>query len=187
MSFIVRDGSEILVERMGNTNPPKSTGSQNKLSTNRRGFRLPICSSHSTLRQWCKGFLRISRSLWSAPISSHLHLALLKQSQFGYKLIHCGLQHESDLYKAHVQEAARAREQIFITLCNCSSPYLTIPDSWSHKSLQVAFPRLFQCKGKLWVVSSKWNSHSLLRFQNNQQITQEDSALGLCLKPTAIV
>lgn len=39
------------------------SGSRNKLSTDRGGFWLPICSSHSALRQWCRDFLRISRSL----------------------------------------------------------------------------------------------------------------------------
>lgn len=39
-------------------------GFPNKSSTDRRRvFWLPICSSHSALRQWCRGFLRISSPL----------------------------------------------------------------------------------------------------------------------------
>lgn len=80
-------------------------GFPNKSSTDRRRvFWLPICSSHSALRQWCRGFLRISRPLWSAPISSHLHLALLKGSHFGYKSIHYGLKHECDLSRSWQQK-----------------------------------------------------------------------------------
>lgn len=164
---------------MENSNPPKSNGSENKLSTDRRGFWLPICSSHSTVRQWCRGFLSISRPLWSAPISSHLHLALLKESHFGYKSIHYGLKHESNLI--NIKKA-----EILKTLRRHSSPYLTISDPWSQQSLFVAFLRPSQWEGELCIVSSNetaihcWGSKTASR-------SEEDSPLGLCLKPTAIV
>jgi len=164
---------------MENSNPPKSNGSPNKLSTDRRGFWLPICSSHSALRQWCRGFLRISRPLWSVPISSHLHLALLKEKSLWLQ-IH-SLWSETWMWLTKIKTG-----EIQLTLRRYSSPYLTIPDPWSQQSWHVAFLRPSQQEGELWVVSSDetailcWGSRTASR-------SQEDSPLGLCLKPTATV
>ena len=54
---------------MGNTNPPKSTGFRNTVSADTGGFWLPVCSSHSTLRQWLQ---RLSQNFEIPVISTHL-------------------------------------------------------------------------------------------------------------------
>lgn len=89
---LIRDGQKCLLKKREiQTLRSQMVPKTNQLSTDGSGFWLPICSSYSTLRHWCRGFLRISRSLQSALISDHLHLALLKESHFGYKFICCGL------------------------------------------------------------------------------------------------
>lgn len=53
----------------------KLFNSQNKFLLGRSALCFPTCSGQSILRDWWRGFLQILRSLRSALLSSHLHLA----------------------------------------------------------------------------------------------------------------
>ena len=79
-----------------------------------------------------------------------------------------------NLNNVHVSEQQEQDSRNKITLGSCSSPYLTVPDSCSQKSLLEAFLRLSQWENCGLFLPDE-NSHSVLRFQNNQQIIGRQS------------